>query len=203
MRHVNFVARRLHFRPPVTWRSPRANLETRLMPLDGVAETWFVKVAEKVYGPYSRDHMARYVAEGRVTPKSLVALSAAGAWEEAGRSAALQAVLSETRPAFKIDNGEPAELGNLLVIISLASSASRQFDYELRQMGSAVEISTGIYLLRTNRTAGAVRNALSQMMNRGDKLIVLDSTRDRLAWFNLGPETDARIREVWNAPGRH
>jgi hypothetical protein len=43
------------------------------MPLDGALETWFVKVADKIYGPYTRELMARYVAEGRVAPKTLVA----------------------------------------------------------------------------------------------------------------------------------
>jgi hypothetical protein len=27
----------------------------------------------------------------------------------------------------------------------------------------------------------------------------MDATRDRVAWFNLGPGIDVRIKEVWNA----
>jgi hypothetical protein len=172
------------------------------MPLDGALETWFVKVADKIYGPYTRELMARYVAEGRVAPKTLVAQNADGEWIEARHSPALRAVLETKRSAFKSDNGEPTGLANLIVIIENTSGLSRPLEYELRQMGAVVEIKPCVYLMRTRRTAGAVRNALSQMMGRGDKLIVLDSSRNRLAWFNLGPETDARIREIWNADGR-
>jgi hypothetical protein len=169
------------------------------MPLDGVAETWWVKIAEKVYGPYSRDHMARFVAEGRVKASSLVALSSDGEWLEARNSPPLQAALNEARGQFKTDEaaGEPA---NVIVYSEIMSSATRQFEYELRRMGAVAEVNPGIYLVRTTRTAGAIRNAISPILSRGDKLLVMDATRDRLAWFNLGPETDARIREVWNAP---
>ena len=168
------------------------------MPLDGAAETWWVKIADKVYGPYSREQMARFVAEGRVTPTSLVSLDQAD-WLEARQSPALAAALADAR-AFKSDNGEHALDANILVYVEMSSGVPLRVDHELRRMGQVTEINPGLYLLRTQRTAGVVRNALSQKLGRGDKLLVIDSTRDRLAWFNLGPETDARIREVWNAP---
>ncbi len=167
------------------------------MPLDGVAETWFVKVAEKIYGPYARETIARFVAEGRVKATSLVALRNDGAWTPARDFAPLQAVLSETRDQFKTD--EPSAPANLLVFAESLSGHSFRLEHELRRLGAVADIQPGLYLLRTHRTAGAVRNAISQMLGKGDKLLVMDATRDRLAWFNLGPETDARIREVWNA----
>ena len=47
-----------------------------------------------------------------------------------------------------------------------------------------------------------IRNTLSQTLERGDRFVVVDATRDRLAWFNLGPEVDVRISKVWNGPLR-
>jgi hypothetical protein len=168
------------------------------MPLDGAAETWWVKVRDKVYGPYSRDLMARFMAEGRVTPKSLVALSPDGDWTEARNSPTLQTALGETRGRFKQEE-TAVDPANLIVYTEITSGASQRIEFELRRIGAVTEVNPGIYLVRTRRTAGVVRNTMSQLMSRGDKLLVMDSTRDRLAWFNLGPETDARIREVWNA----
>ena len=168
------------------------------MALDGAAETWWVKVRDKVYGPYTRELMARFMAEGRVTPKSLVALSREGEWTEARNSPTLQGALGESRTQFKAEDA-PNHPANLIIYTEIASGASQRIEYELRQLGAVAEINPGVYLLRTRRTAGAVRNAMSQLLSRGDKLLVMDSSRDRLAWFNLGPETDARIREVWNA----
>jgi len=28
-------------------------------------------------------------------------------------------------------------------------------------------------------------------------LFVIDATNDKAAWFNFGPEVDARIRKIW------
>jgi hypothetical protein len=33
-------------------------------------------------------------------------------------------------------------------------------------------------------------------------MVVIDASRDRLAWFSLGPEVDVRLGNVWNAPLR-
>jgi hypothetical protein len=30
-------------------------------------------------------------------------------------------------------------------------------------------------------------------------LFIVDSTHNKAAWFNFGPEADARIRRVWTA----
>jgi hypothetical protein len=136
-----------------------------------------------------------------VTPTSLVATAQDGEWVEARHSPTLAAALASARGSFKTEPNEAAaEDANLVVYINIASGVSHSIEHELRRMGAVAEINPGLYLMRTRRTAGVVRNAMSQMLSRGDKLLVLDATRDRLAWFNLGPETDARIREVWNAP---
>jgi hypothetical protein len=62
-----------------------------------------------------------------------------------------------------------------------------------------VELAPGVWLVRTQKSAGVMRNTLSQTLDQGDRFAVIDATRERLAWYNLGPEVDVRIREVWNA----
>ena len=43
----------------------------------------------------------------------------------------------------------------------------------------------------------AIRNVLVQQLGKLDVLFVVDATRDKAAWFNFGPEADARIRRNW------
>jgi hypothetical protein len=69
-------------------------------------------------------------------------------------------------------------------------------------MGVVCDLAPGLWLVRTRFSAGVIRNTLSQTLERGDRFVVVDATRDRLAWFNLGPETDVRIAKVWNGPLR-
>jgi hypothetical protein len=72
----------------------------------------------------------------------------------------------------------------------------------LESMGAVCDLAPGLWLVRTPHSSGVIRNALSQTLERGDRFVVMDCTRDRFAWFNLGPEVDARINTVWNAPLR-
>ncbi len=59
-----------------------------------------------------------------------------------------------------------------------------------------------MWLLRTRHSAGIIRNKLSQTLEQGDRFVVIDASRDRFAWFNLGPEVDVRVSKVWNGPLR-
>lgn len=165
---------------------------------------WWVKASEKVYGPYTRAQMARFVGEGRVIGTTMVSNNPAVEWMEARHSQGLRTVLHDARGAFRAKNSE-ADKGaaNVLVWAEMNSGSSRKFEHELRQLGTVADIVPGLYMVRTTHTAGTMRNALSQVLERGDKVMVVDSTRDRLAWFNLGPEVDVRLREVWNAELAH
>jgi len=43
-----------------------------------------------------------------------------------------------------------------------------------------------------------LRNTLSQCLTRDDRLFLLDSFANKTAWFNIGADMDARIRELWD-----
>ncbi|HWA22780.1 MAG TPA: DUF4339 domain-containing protein [Caulobacterales bacterium] len=172
------------------------------MALDSERESWWVKANDKVYGPYTRAQMGRFIVEGRIAATTMISTKPDADWNEARHCRAFRAALHEERTTFHIDKTDrrsEAAQANVLVWTDLVSGASRRVELELRKLGPVVEIASGLYMLRTRKTAGLVRNAVTQVMERGDKVLVLDSTRDRLAWFNLGPETDVHIREVWNA----
>ncbi|MEJ0023678.1 MAG: GYF domain-containing protein [Alphaproteobacteria bacterium] len=172
------------------------------MALDGERESWWVKTNDKVYGPYTRVQMGRFIVEGRITATTLVSANPEGDWNEARHCKAFRSALHEERTTFHVNKSErraEAEQSNMLVWTDLISGAGRRVELELRKLGPVAEVSAGVYMLRTRKTAGMVRNAVSQALERGDKVLVVDASRDRLAWFNLGPETDVHIREVWNA----
>lgn len=173
------------------------------MTLESERETWWVKANEKVYGPYTRAQMSRFIVEGRIAATTQVSIKATGDWNEARHCRAFRAALHEERTNFRVNRTErraEAENANVLVWTDLLSGAHRRIENELRQLGAVAEMAPGLYMVRTRKTAGAVRNAVSQALERGDKMLVVDASRDRLAWFNLGPEVEVHMREVWNAP---
>ena len=87
-----------------------------------------------------------------------------------------------------------------MVVASLGDDSRAGFEAALKDFGDAEGIAPGVWLLRAPSTAATLRNELSHLLARDDKLIVVDASRDRTAWFNFGRETDQRIRELWGRP---
>lgn len=169
---------------------------------DGIAMSWFVKVDGRVYGPYTGAQMRAFVTEGRIAGHSIVSQSREDGWENASDVAQFKAWLDEARrtPGTKRAAPTDARTANFVVIATLSDDSRAGFEAALKDFGDAENISTGVWLLRAPATAATLRNELSHLLAREDKLIVVDASRDRTAWFNFGRETDQRIRELWGRP---
>jgi hypothetical protein len=159
---------------------------------------WWVQVRGKPFGPYALDQMARFMAEGRVRPTTLVADKPEGEWIEARRVIALRGLRAPTVGRKE----EQTEAANVFVHAEIVSGSWNAFMAALEGMGAVCDLAPGLWLVRTRFSAGVIRNTLSQTLERGDRFVVIDATRDRFAWFNLGPEIDVRIGKVWNGPLR-
>jgi hypothetical protein len=161
------------------------------------AGQWWVQVRGRAFGPYSIEQMARFLAEGRVRPTTMVSNKPDSGWLEARRVMSLRGLRT---PAPS--NDSQAEAANVFVHAEIVSGSWMAFMAALESMGTVCDLAPGLWLVRTRFSAGVVRNTLSQTLERGDRFVVIDATRDRLAWFNLGPEVDVRISKVWNGPLR-
>ena len=160
------------------------------------ASKWWIQVRGRSFGPYTIEQMARFMSEGRVRPSTMVADNPNSGWTEARRVMSLRG-LRTPPPA---NDATPA--ANVFVHAEIVTGAWMEFMAALEGMGSVCELAPGLWLVWTKFSAGMVRNALSQTLQTGDRFVVIDATRDRLAWFNLGPEVDVRISKVWNGPLR-
>ncbi|MDX2237555.1 MAG: DUF4339 domain-containing protein [Hyphomonadaceae bacterium] len=169
--------------------------ETRPTTTEAAAADWWVKVREAPYGPYTGAQLLKFIEEGRVRPNTHVARAKDGPWKEARTHADL---FVQPR-AEAAQAGGDQSLANLFVYAEIHSGAWMPFMAALETLGRICEVAPGFWLVRTHRSVGVMRNTLSQTLERGDRFVVIDATRDRFAWFNLGPEVDSRIKEVWNA----
>ena len=173
------------------------------MPRDeSMATSWFVKVEGRVYGPYTPAQMRAFVQEGRVALHSEVSNHREDGWSAASAMPQIQSWLDETRQGP--DEPKPAEpqadvrTVNFVVIAQLTKETEPGFATILNDYGEAVRISDSSWLLRAPGTAATLRNELSHMLERDDRLVVIDASRDRTAWFNMGRDADQRIRELWS-----
>ncbi|MBI3437396.1 MAG: DUF4339 domain-containing protein [Proteobacteria bacterium] len=159
------------------------------------ATQWWVQIRGRSFGPYSIEQMARFMSEGRVRPTSLVADNPEKGWVEARKIMSLRGLRTPSVHGS-------VEAANVFVQAEIFSGATMAFLAGLEGLGTVCDLAPGLWLVRTKFSASAIRNTLSQTLETGDRFVVIDATRDRLAWFNLGPGTDVRIGKVWNAPLR-
>jgi hypothetical protein len=89
---------------------------------------------------------------------------------------------------------------NFVVIADLRSRGSGPFEAAIAKLGEVYRLNSLVWLLHTDRVAGTIRNELVQHLGHSDQLVIVDTKRGRTAWFNLGPEADAKIRKVWKRP---
>ena len=166
---------------------------------DGITMTWFVKVEGRVYGPYTGAQMRAFVTEGRVAAHSMVSGERDGEFSNAGDIAQLKAWLDEARRAPNEKRPLPADAktANFIIAADIAAESRAEFEAAVGEFGDVQPISTGVWILRGAASAAHLRNELSHMLERKDKLLVVDASRDRSAWFNLGRDADQRIRELW------
>lgn len=171
---------------------------------DASATSWFVKVEGRVYGPYTPAQMRAFVKEGRVAAHSSVSDNREAGWRDARAVDNFKGWFDEARetPGQRRPRPAPsdARTANFVVIAHLSKETETGFVAALSEFGDIEQIAPGVWLLRAAATAAILRNELSHLLERDDKLLVVDASRDRTAWFNLGREADQRIRELWGRP---
>lgn len=174
--------------------------------------SWTISVAGQVYGPYSTEQMRVFAAEGRLARRSLVAVAGETDFRRAVEQPELAPIF---QPSMARSEGaiaqalprEPKEFGraeagggersHLLIVADLKSSSLAKLEEEIATFGQSIAILPQAWLLTSNASVNTVRNQLVQQLGKLDMLFVADASNDKAAWFNFGPEADARIRRLW------
>lgn len=100
-------------------------------------------------------------------------------------------------PLFPTERDAQADPCNFVIVFDLKSRGHGKLEEHIMSLGKAARVSSGVWLLNAAMTSGAIRNQLMKHFGTLDTFFIIDATRDKLAWFNLGPELDAQIRQVW------
>lgn len=180
------------------------------MPFDAPAETWFVRIGEAAYGPYSRDRLRAFVAEGRVRATTLVGRSEDGAFAPAGETPALAAIVNGEPAPRDASKAAPApaaapdastatrsgETAHFVIVADVDPETERAIEGLLGALGRWERAARGAWMARATASAEEFRNTLSRVMGADDTLLIVDASRDRAAWFNIGHARDAALRAL-------
>ncbi len=185
-----------------------------------MSDTWTISVAGQSYGPYAITQMQSFVGEGRLAPHSLVARYGENEFTPASEDSILCGFFQPATPAPALKpvrptpfftaegNEEPAAFGrnedavpgertHYIVVTDMKSRSISGVEEEIFNLGPAVPIMPQAWLLSAEMPINQLRQALVQKLGKLDMLFIADATHDKAAWFNFGPEADARIRRIW------
>lgn len=171
-------------------------------------DNWCIKVAERVYGPYTQDQMAGFAAEGRLSSRSLVSPAGGKMWREARQFPPLAALIgggAQPEKSFGKASTEtssssvPAEgaKANFILVFDTVSGTSARAESAMRELGEAFRITSNVWILSTTRTASGVKNAIAPHLDVREPMMVVDCSRGRTAWTNFVPELNARLMRAW------
>ena len=166
-------------------------------------DNWCIKVAQRVYGPYTHAQMAAFAAEGRLSGQSLVAPAGGKTWREADQYPALSdLVAGPKQPGFgrrKVSDGKVAEgqPANVIVVFDVVSGAASRLAHLMSSLGPAFRVTDNVWSVTTTQSALGVKNAIAPQMNLREPLMVIDTTRGRTVWQNFAPEVHAKLTKAW------
>jgi hypothetical protein len=171
---------------------------------------WYVRVQDRVWGPYPESRLEAFIAEGRVAAATWLSDAPDGPFRPAADHAALRPLfaasfepVAEASPpsdrAPKADQtAENAGASRpLLVFVALATLDENAFQAVLAGHGPYERVGAGLWLVRARLGPAALRNALSRRLRGGDALLVVEATLDQAAWFNLDQTEERRLRALW------
>jgi hypothetical protein len=180
-----------------------------------MAASWTISVGGQAYGPYSLEQMKTFHAEKRLAGHSLVARDGEEKTYPAGEDPEL-AVLFQ--PAADTSDSAPqpsrfgarseaavsdTPLGHFVIAADMKERSITALEDEIHSFGAAHQVGPQAWALSSQASINVVRSALIQKLGKTDTLFIVDSVNDKVAWFNYGPEADARIRKMWSRPASH
>ncbi|MDQ7018410.1 MAG: GYF domain-containing protein [Robiginitomaculum sp.] len=157
---------------------------------------WFIKVKETVYGPYNEARLRTFASEGRLNRRSMVSQNKDGPFQSAGEDDFFASFLPLTSPDKTVQS-TPAQARRFVVFARISEISRPAFIETLSGFGIAIEAMPDVWLLSAHASAATLRNAMSQVLEAEDSLFIADATKGSSAWFNVGQDTDNRIRQFW------
>jgi hypothetical protein len=87
-----------------------------------------------------------------------------------------------------------------VIISDMKSRSITGLEEEIFGLGTAHRFMPQAWVLASEASINTIRNALVQKLGKIDSLFIVDAAHDKAAWFNFGPENDARVRRMWQRP---
>ena len=172
------------------------------------ADNWCIKVAQRVYGPYTQSQLEGFAQEGRLTPASLVSPAGGTVWRAARLYPSLAGVFSASGKGKKSGFGkvtpkastavfEEGALVNFVLIFDVISGSASRLESIIRNIGPAFRLTDNVWTVQTTLSVNGVKNEIVPHLQVREPCFVIDCQRGRSVWQNFVPETHAKLTKAW------
>lgn len=163
---------------------------------------WYIRVSGTVYGPFDDRTVWTYVQEGRVTALSELSLrpetgyQPAKNWLEITHWFHAPTVQAAPEP---VQVQQPRYTSLMLVMAEIRSGRSMAFLQTLQSLGDAQRIGDTIWLVQSNTDPDHMKSVLGPTLSVSDRLFIVDATYSDFSAYNLGPEVEGQLNDIFSA----
>jgi len=193
------MAETLELRQPVE-TGEEEGLHTPPPPFESVK--WRVRIGEKEYGPYPRSRLIDFLKEGRVQAGTFIACGSDPDYHRADCHPNLRWDFKGPKKRKfgdpRLDAGETEVPVSNYFIAARLLAGNERFERVLREAGKATRAAGDMWVLRSRQTIQQLRSLLTLAVRPHEHFIIVNASKDRLAWYNIGVENDIAVRTVWD-----
>lgn len=164
---------------------------------------WRIKIGEQEYGPYPRSRLIDFLKEGRVQAGSFIACGNDADYHRADHHPNLRWDFKGPKKRKfgdpRLDTGETeVPVCNYFIAARLLAGNDR-FERVLSDAGKMTRAAGDMWVLRSKQTIQQIRSQLTIATRPHEHFVIVNASKDRLAWYNVGVEADIAVRGVWDS----
>lgn len=164
---------------------------------------WRVRIGASDYGPYPRSRLIDFLKEGRVVSSTLLCCGSDTEFVRADSHPNLRWDFKGPRKRKfgdpKLDPGETEVPVCNYFIATRLLAGDAAVEKILRESGKASKAAGDMWVVRSRLTIQQLRNRLTSAMRPHEHFVIVNASKDRLAWYNIGVENDIAVRGVWDS----
>ncbi len=79
----------------------------------------------------------------------------------------------------------------------MKSGSIAALEEHIFNFGQSFRFMPQTWILISEVSLNTLRSELIQKLGKLDTLVVVDTSHDKAAWFNFGPEAETKMRRLW------
>ncbi len=172
-------------------------------------DNWCLKVAERIYGPYTTKQLEDFATQGRLSAQSLIAPAGGKIWRVAQQYPNISEILSGGNSRKKrfgknsahTERSMPEEgaISNFIIVFDVVSGAASRLEHIVRNIGPAFRLTDNVWAVTSDQSVMGIKNTLAPHLQIREPIFVVDAQRARSAWQNFVPETHSKLTKAWTS----